>query len=154
MASIALARSDVIIGVDTHKERHVAVAVDGLGGRLGSVSVPATGPGHAELVGWADTQGKVVVFAVEGAGSYGIGLARYLRRGGHKLVEVSRPPRKAERRSNGKNDTIDAEHAARQVLAGTAMAAPTTADGDLETIRLVKSHEIPLSRPEARRWSR
>jgi transposase len=114
------------------------VTLDGLGGRLGDVSVPATAAGHNELVAWAGAQGRVVVFAIEGAGSYGIGLARFLRRGGHDLVEVSRPPRKADRRSNGKNDTIDAEHAARQVLAGTATATPKTADGGVETIRLVK----------------
>ena len=32
MASIALGRGDVIVGVDTHKDEHVAVALDGLGG--------------------------------------------------------------------------------------------------------------------------
>ena len=32
MPSIKLTRHDVIIGVDTHKDLHVAVAIDGLGG--------------------------------------------------------------------------------------------------------------------------
>ena len=32
MPSIALQRHDVIVGVDTHKDEHIAVAIDGLGG--------------------------------------------------------------------------------------------------------------------------
>ena len=36
MTSIALGRSDVIVGVDTHKDQHVAVAINGLGGILTS----------------------------------------------------------------------------------------------------------------------
>ncbi len=138
MTSIALARTDVIVGVDTHKDQHVAVTLDGLGGRLAELFVAATNDGYAELLCWADTQGRVAAFGVEGTGSYGIGLARFLRRHGHTVFEVSRPPRKAERRLAGKSDTIDAEHAARQVLAGTATAVPKTADGDIETLRLVK----------------
>jgi transposase len=138
MTSIALERIDVIIGVDTHKDQHVAVALDGLGGRLGTVAVPATNAGYAELVSWAVGHGRVEVFAIEGAGSYGIGLARFLRRGGHRIVEATRPPRKMERRANGKNDTIDAEHAAREALAGKAIATPKTADGHVEIIRLIK----------------
>ncbi|MDP9452732.1 MAG: hypothetical protein M3P97_04955 [Actinomycetota bacterium] len=51
---------------------------------------------------------------------------------------MSRPPRKGERRLVGKKDTIDAEHGARQVLAGTATASPKLADGIVEAIRLVK----------------
>jgi transposase len=138
MPSIALERTDVIVGVDTHKQSHVAVTVDGLGGRLSDVSVSATADGHAELLAWATAQGRVVTFAVEGAGSYGIGLTRFLRRQGHPVVEVGRPPRKGDRRSLGKNDTIDAEHAARQVLAGGSAPTPKTADGQIETLRLVK----------------
>src|SRR5680860_1279576 len=138
MTSIALARTDVIVGVDTHKDQHVAVTVDGLGGRLDELFVPATNDGYADLLAWADGQGSVVSFGVEGTGSYGGGLARFLRRHGRTVIEVSRPPRKAERRAAGKSDTIDAEHAARQVLAGTATAIPKTGDGDIETLRLVK----------------
>jgi len=138
MTSIALARTDVIVGVDTHKDQHVAVTVDGLGGRLDELFVPATNDGYADLLAWADGQGSVVSFGVEGTGSYGVGLARFLRRHGRTVIEVSRPPRKAERRAAGKSDTIDAEHAARQVLAGTATAIPKTGDGDIETLRLVK----------------
>ena len=138
MASIALERTDVIVGVDTHKDRHAAVTIDGLGGRLDELSVPATSRGYAQLLAWAQEQGHVVAFGVEGTGSYGIGLARFLRRHGYEVIEVSRPARMAERRAAGKNDTIDAEHAARQVLAGAVTAVPKTSDADIETLRLLK----------------
>jgi transposase len=138
MTSIALGRGDVVVGVDTHKDEHVAVALDGLGGRLGELVIVANPDGYAELSAWADELGAVAGFGVEGTGSYGSGLARFLRRHARTVIEVSRPPRKGERRRAGKSDTIDAEHAAREVLAGTATATPKLADGIVEAIRLVK----------------
>jgi len=138
MASIALVRSDVIVGVDTHKDQHVAVVLDGLGGRIGELSVPATLAGYTTLLGWARDHGRVIAFGVEGTGSYWAGLASFLRRHAHKVIEVNRPARQADRRLAGKNDTIDAEHAAREVLAGNATNTPKTADGAIEAIRLIK----------------
>lgn len=139
MDSISLQRGDVIVGVDTHKDQHVAVAIDGLGSRLGdSCVVQATNAGYADLLTWASSLGSVKVFAVEGCGSCGIGLARFLRRNGHTPVEVARPARKGERRLVGKSDVIDAEHAARAALSGTGLATPKLANGQIEAIRLVK----------------
>ena len=138
MTSIALGRGDVVVGVDTHKDAHVAVALDGLGGRLGELAIAANPDGYAELVAWADDLGRVAMFGVEGTGSYGSGLARFLRRNGRKVIEVSRPPRKGERRLSGKSDTVDAEHAAREMLAGKVKVTPKLADGIVEAIRLVK----------------
>jgi transposase len=139
MASIALERHDVIVGVDTHKDQHVAVALDGLGGRLGEpLLIDATNEGYAELLAWARALGQVHAFAVEGCGSYGLGLARFLRRHGHPPVEVSRPPRAGERRMSGKSDAIDAEHAARLILTGVGLVTPKLADGQVEAIRLIK----------------
>jgi transposase len=79
----------------------------------------------------------VEAFGVEGTGSYGAGLTRYLRRLGYRIVEVNRGDRRA-RRANGKSDTVDAEAAARAVVAGTATAIPKAADGAAEMIRQVK----------------
>ncbi len=47
----------VILGVDTHADAHVAVALDGLGRRLGHKTVPSTEAGYAALVGWAEEFG-------------------------------------------------------------------------------------------------
>ena len=138
MASIALERTDVIVGVDTHKDEHVAVALDGLGGHLGELFVPADRDGYARLVEWAGTFGKVNYFGVEGCGSYGSGLYRFLHRGSHSVTEVNRPARKGERRLLGKSDVIDAEHAAREVLAGRATTIPKSSNGSIESIRLVR----------------
>lgn len=142
MPSMQLRRDDVIVGVDTHKDNHVAVAIDGLGGRLGDIVVPTTIAGFEELLAFClafvGSAGRLIGFGVEGTGSYGVGLARYLRNHGHDVHEIARPARAAERRLAGKNDTIDAEHAARQLLAGHGLSTPKTADGAVETIRLVK----------------
>jgi transposase len=127
----------VVVGVDTHKHLHVAVALNHLGGILGQLTVPADADGHAQLAQWASTHGQVVAFGVEGTGSYGAGLASHLRRCGHRVVEVNRPDRRV-RRQRGKTDPIDAEHAARAVLAGTATATPKSADGTVEMLRQLK----------------
>ena len=43
---------EVVIGVDTHKDLHVAVALDALGVRLGQLLIPATTAGYAQLEQW------------------------------------------------------------------------------------------------------
>jgi transposase len=142
MTRMLLRRDDVIVGVDTHKDVHAAVVLDGLGGKLTELFLPATTAGFEQLLTLSrqhvGPQGRLIGFGVEGTGSYGIGVARYLRRHGHKVHEVHRPPRKGERRLSGKSDTIDAEHAAREVLAGGTLPTPKTADGAVETLRLLK----------------
>jgi transposase len=127
----------VVVGVDTHKHIHVAVAVDTLGVRLEHRSFSADSAGYAELVDWAESHGRVDAFGIEGTGSYGAGLTSAVRRRNHRVVEVNRGDRRT-RRANGKSDTLDAEAAARAVLAGTATAVPKTADGHAEMIRQVK----------------
>ena len=127
----------VIVGVDTHKHVHVAVAIDSWGIRLRDQAFVADSGGYQALITWAETHGRIEAFGVEGTGSYGAGLARAVRRAGHRVVEVNRGDRRA-RRAAGKSDTIDAEVAARSVLAGQSTAIPKTADGVVEMMRQLK----------------
>src|SRR5674476_913790 len=112
----------VIVGVDTHQDVHVAVALDALGRRLGELQIAATTSGYGQLVSWVRELDPAARFGVEGTGSYGAGLHRYLRRHGLAVVEVNRPDRSTRHR-RGKSDPIDAEAAARAVPASTARAA-------------------------------
>ena len=97
MSSMQLARADVVVGVDTHKQQHVAVVLDGLGGRLGELFIPANHEGYAQLLDFARSfvgeSGHLAAFGVEGTGSYGSGLAHFLRNNEHTVYEVGRPPR-------------------------------------------------------------
>ena len=127
----------IILGVDTHKDIHVAVALDGLGRRLGTLSVPAIPAGYENLVNWARGFGPLECAGVEGTGSFGAGLTRFLRAQGIEVFEVIRPKRRDQYRS-GKSDPIDAEAAARSVLAGTAIGQPKDADGEGEMIRTLR----------------
>jgi transposase len=124
----------VTVGVDTHSDLHVAVALDQLGRNLGTTTISTTPQGYRELESWARQFGRVEAFGIEGTGSWGAGLVRQLREHGHRLVEVNRPDRGARHRQ-GKNDPIDAEAAARAVLAGTATAQPKAGEGVVEMIR-------------------
>ena len=69
-------------GVDTHRDVHVAAALDPLGGLLGSESFPTDSAGYKALLSWLESFGDVTKIGVEGTGSYGSGLSRYLRRVG------------------------------------------------------------------------
>lgn len=127
----------VVVGVDTHKHIHVAAVMDTIGGIIATLTIATDTGGFRQLLDWAASFGRVLAFGVEGTGSYGATLTSYLRRHGHKVVEAGRPDRRL-RRINGKSDTIDAENAARSVLAGFATAIPKTADGEVEMIRQLK----------------
>ena len=102
----------VILGVDTHADEHVVVALDDFGRRLGHKTVPSTEAGYAALVAWAEEFGTLLRAGVEGSGSFGVGLVRFLRARGVEVLEVNRPNRQHRRRF-GKHDTADAEAAAR-----------------------------------------
>jgi transposase len=70
--------------------------------------------------------------AIEGCGSFGAGLTRFLVDRDERVLEVGRVRR--DRRSGGKNDALDAVRAARTVLAQTRPAEPR-AGGEREALR-------------------
>jgi transposase len=121
-------------GVDTHLDVHVAAALDDIGGLLGVESFAASAAGNDKLLCWLQSFGSIARVGVEGTGSYGAGLARYLRAAGVEVVEVDRPNRQARRRT-GKSDPADAVEAARAALSGRAQGAGKTRDGNVEAIR-------------------
>ncbi len=128
---------EVVLGVDTHLDFHVAVALDGLGRRLGELTVPTTEKGYQSLVSWAEGFGPVRCAGVEGTSSYGAGLARHLKATEVPVFEVERSKRRHLRRK-GKSDAKDAEAAARAVLAGEGAGVPKSGDGRVEMIRVLR----------------
>jgi transposase len=126
------------VGVDTHADVHVAVAIDELGRRVAHRSVPTTAAGFTELLEWATGLGPVVVWGVEGTGSYGMSLVRFLRHVDMTVVEVCRPDRRT-RRDKGKSDLVDAEAAARTVLGDRGIGEPKSADGPAESLRQLRA---------------
>ena len=140
MAITTIAHADptrVTVGVDTHGDVHVAHAKDQLGRRLDTVSIPSTPTGYRDLLAWARGLGQVAAFGVEGTGSYGAGLARFLREADQVVLEVNRPDRAARRRQ-GKSDPVDAEAAARAVQAGEVTITPKARDGHVEMLRSLR----------------
>jgi transposase len=123
----------VAIGVDTHKEVHVAVALDALGGQLDSREIATTQAGYRALLCWAQELG-VPAFAIEGTGSYGAGLVRFLERAGVSVYECERPRRHERRR--GKSDLIDAALAARKLVGRERLSVPR-GGGRREDLRLL-----------------
>ena len=130
-------RVDIYGGVDTHRDMHVAAAVDGVGRVVGSESFGADQAGYRRMVAWFGARGHLVRVGVEGTGSYGAGLARYLAAADLEVVEVNRPNRQLRRQRGGKSDPVDAEAAARAAASGQATAVPKSGDGPVECLRML-----------------
>ena len=135
--SEGLGEGMIIGGVDTHKDVHAAAAMSETGRLLGTAEFPTTPVGYRRLLTWLRSFGSVERVGIEGTGSYGAGLCRYLRSKDVDVVEVNRPNRQWRRR-RGKSDPADAEAAARAVLAGEAVGAPKSQDGGVEAIRMLR----------------
>jgi transposase len=123
-------------GVDTHADLHVAAVVNHVGGVLGVESFATTTAGYRWLLSWLRSFGELTLVGVEGTGSYGVGVARYLQRAGIDVVEVDRPNRQTRHRQ-GKSDPVDAVAAARAALSGVARGLPKSRDGNVEAIRVL-----------------
>jgi transposase len=136
-ASPVTGPDEVVLGVDTHKDVHVAAVTTVLGALLACSPFPATAAGYQALLAWAAGFGVVRRAGVEGTGSYGAALSRFLRGQGVMVIEVNRPDR-AKRRQRGKSDTVDAEAAAQAVISHRATAVPKSGDGPVEQIRVYK----------------
>jgi len=130
---------EVILGVDTHKDLHVAAVLTALGVLRETKTFPATTAGYQALLAWVGMFGILRRAGVECTGSYGAALARYLRAARVEVIEVNQPdPDKATRRQQGKTDTLDAEAAVRAVLSGRASATAKAGDGPVEMLRMFK----------------
>lgn len=127
----------VTAGVDTHKDTHTVAALDGRGQLLGVSEFAATAKGYRKIQQWLEDFGQIDCIGIEGTGSYGAGLARYLTAAAIRVVEVSCPNRQLRRR-RGKSDPVDAESAAHATLSGQALGTPKSQDGPVEAMRLVR----------------
>ena len=127
---------DGVIGVDTHRDTLTAAAVTNLGGVLAQTTTSADAAGYQQLLDFACVQvpGRRL-WAVEGVGSFGAGLAVVLQQRGEQVVEVGRPKRLAARTS-AKSDALDAVRAAREGLGQDRLAIPRRR-GEREALRVL-----------------
>lgn len=129
--------ADVVIGVDTHRDRHSLALVDGRTGvLLGEAELPACAAGYRRALALARRVPGSRVWALEGTGSYGAGLARFLNERGERVLEVERPQRTG-RSGAAKSDALDALRAARLALARRGELARPRAGGAREALRVL-----------------
>ena len=128
---------DYVVGVDTHRDAHALAVVEvRSGGVVFEATALADGEGYARVLGLADQHAPGRrAFAVEGTGSFGAGLTRFLVSHDEQVLEVGRLRR--ERRS-GKSDALDAIRAARSVL-GQSLPARPRAGGEREALRALSA---------------
>jgi transposase len=129
---------DGVIGVDSHRDTLAAAALSPVGSLLGQTAARTDTAGYRALLDFARSHvpGRRC-WAIEGAGSYGAGLAAFLGANGEQLVEAARPKR-PPRRNGAKTDAIDAVRAARDALGQQPheLVAPRQR-GDREALRVL-----------------
>jgi transposase len=116
---------DYVIGVDTHRDAHALVVVAARSGAVVVVepALAACPRGYRRALALARVHAAGErAFAIEGTGSYGAGLARFLAAQGERVLEVERPAR--ARAPRGKSDVLDAIRAARSLLGEEKLAQP------------------------------
>jgi transposase len=123
-------------GVDTHAEVHVAGMVDQAGRVLGTGEFPVSTAGYQAALAWMRGHGELVKVGVEGTGSYGAGLARYLAAEGVEVTEVTEVIGRTGRRAAAAAESIRALQVARR----GAVKARTQAGNQL--------HDLILTAPE------
>src|SRR2546430_17714703 len=120
---------DYIVGVDPHRDSHSLAVVHILSGAVVFEStIAANGDGYAHALRLVDEHAPGRrAFAIEGTGSCGAGLTRFLTTEGERVLEVSRLRR--ERPPCGQNDALDPGPAPPNGLPKRpAAAAPAGAD--------------------------
>ncbi|MEU5996789.1 IS110 family transposase [Streptomyces sp. NPDC047197] len=127
--------------MDTHRDAHVAAVLAVTGAVLATDEFPATAAGYRDLLKWASRSGVVRRAGVEGTGSYGASLSRYLLAQGVDVLDVNRMDR-ADRRRRGKSDPLDAQNAARAVLSGRTRARAKAGDGPVQIARMYKLTKV------------
>jgi transposase len=135
---------DHVVGIDTHRDCHVAVDLAPNGGKVSELTFPTSSKGYEQLLSCSEKFGVRQVFAMKGTSSYGAGLCRVLLDADFDVIEVNRPDRAARSR-HGKDDPVDAEAAARAFLAGTATIIPKRGSDQVEMIRLLKVARVQPS---------
>ena len=132
---------DYIVGVDPHRDSHALAIVEVVSGVVvfeSTVAANSDGYRRALEVAERHALGRRA-FAIEGTGSFGAGLTRFLTCRGERVLEVGRLRR--ERRSGGKTDALDAVRAARSVLTQQRPAIPR-AGGERQALQaLVAARE-------------
>jgi transposase len=137
VSSMPCLQGQVFGGIDTHKDLHMAALVDESGAVIGTHAFSTTRAGYRALVRWMTSAGQLQRVGVEQTGSYGAGVVRHLALTGIPVLEVTGTD-KAERRSRGKDDTLDAIIAARAALEGKRISVAKQRDGQIEALRVLR----------------
>ena len=145
----------IVIGVDSHKRTHTAVAADEHGRKLGETTVAATSKGHLDLVRWA-ARFPDRRLALEDCRHLSRRLSADLLCAGESVIRVSPKLMAGARRSSrepGKSDPIDALAVARAALREPDLPVATL-DGEERELRLLVDHREDLVAERTRAQNR
>src|SRR3954469_15194285 len=128
----------VVVGVDAHTDTHDVAVLDDCGRLLARQTFAADAAGYRALREWIEPFAPIAAIGVESTGSYAAGLVRHMRAEGLEVVLEINQPHPHTRRRRGKSDPIDAELAARHVLAANRPVVAKDTSGIVEAIRQLR----------------
>ncbi len=134
MQTLSETSTEVTLGIDTHRDVHVVAVLDAIGRTIETSEFSADAVGYRNLLCWARSFGSISRAGIEGTGSWGAGLTRYMSAQGVGVVEVNRVNRQ-HRRRHGKSDIADAVAAGRAAQSGEAQSTPRGRSGAVEGLR-------------------
>ena len=124
-------------GVDTHRDVHVAAALDPLGGLLGTESFCTDPAGYKALLSWLEDFGTVTKIGVEGTGSsapaWPATCAVRVSRSSRSTARIARSV--AVRMASPTHSTPSKQRG--PLLVGRASGKPKSRDGAVEAIRVL-----------------
>lgn len=130
---------DHVIGVDPDRDRITVALIDAATTGVVAESVFDTTPaGYGAALAFGRVHSSVQdrrVWSIEGAGSYGAGLATFASEAGEWVIGFDRPQGRAAR-DGSKSDALDAVRAARELLGREVWNAPR-ARGQREAARVL-----------------
>ena len=136
----------VMIGVDSHKATHTAVAVDQVGKQVAVKKVRANTAGHLQLLQWAAQFSDGVEFALEDCRHLTRRLEGDLVRAGETVVRVPTRMMAGVRRASrepGKSDPIDASAVAIAALRHPDLPRAQL-DGPAREVKLLSDYRRDL----------
>lgn len=129
----------VVGGVDTRKDLHIAAIVGEQDHVIGTQSFPTTKQGYWQILAWIRAASNLARVGVESIGSYGASLLRYLQAAEVEVVLEATAPDRHDRHRRGKNDDLDAQNAEHAAFASQHTVTPRCRDGMVEALRVLRA---------------
>jgi transposase len=145
------------LGIDPHKEKHIAVICDQVAREIAHSSTKANTQGYRELLEWSKQYCDERLWGIENPQSYGRGLAQFLVTNGEKVLAVPSQltgeyRKKSSRKT--KTDLNDALAVARALLQEEENLLPVLKENNIQELNALMEHYDNLRKEQTQQINR